>query len=368
MQMWLMVWGNAVGELDINGRGQVTAIWPWRWDRVFVTRAYEGGPLQYQYRLRNGELSKAVPANRMLHLRGMGIDGIVGMNPVETHKQTIGLSQAITEHGAHYYGLGTKMGGIIQGPAGSKLSDKAFERLDKTIRDQHEGISNAWRTLILEDGFQWKEAADNMVNAAFIPSLTMTAQDIARIYKVPLHRLGLLPAAPSANVEEMSLEYVLYTLSPWCANWQNQIHCDLLSSRENQSIFTAFDFKSLLIGNHKDMAAFIAALQDRGDLSADEVRELFLGMNAQPDGVGADYWKAVNMAPVGDEGKNSLTSPANAQQVQKVKKKEPKDDSEPPKKTNGHAAMMHNMGAGDNFIRAFGEFMVEQYQKMHQVN
>src|ERR1035438_3084179 len=220
--------------------------------------------------------------------------------------------------------------------------------------------------LILEDGFTWKEAADNMINAAFIPSLTMTAQDIARFYKMPLTKLGLSPTAPASAAEELSLEYVLFTLSPWTANWQNQIHCDLLSSRENATIYTAFNYKNLLIGNHKDMATFISSLQDRGDLSADEVREMFLDLNAQPDGIGADYWKAVNMSPVGDEGKTSLTSPANVQQVQKVKKKqlpqgEPDDqpDDKDKGKTNGHASL-HGMGLSDNLIMALTDFVIQQ--------
>ena len=368
MQCWLMIWGNAVAEIVENGRGQVMQLWPWRWDRVKVTRVgeQESGPLQYQYHLRNGQWTQPVPAYRMLHLRGMGIDGVTGMDPVDLQKQTLGLNLGITEHGARYYKQGAKMGGIVQGPAGTKLNDKSFERLQKTLHDQHEGSIQAWRTLILEDGFTWKEAADNMINAAFIPSLTMTAQDIARFYKMPLTKLGLSPTAPASAAEELSLEYVLFTLSPWTANWQNQIHCDLLSSRENATIYTAFNYKNLLIGNHKDMATFISSLQDRGDLSADEVREMFLDLNAQPDGIGADYWKAVNMSPVGDEGKTSLTSPANVQQVQKVKKKQlpqgdPDDqpDDKDKGKTNGHASL-HGMGLSDNLIMALTDFVIQQ--------
>lgn len=364
MQAWLLCWGNACAEMVVNGRGQITELWPWRWDRTKVTRKYEGGPLQYQYHLRNGNYTKPVPQNRMFHMRGLGIDGVIGMDPVETHKQTIGLNLAVTEHGARYYSQGAKMGGVLQSP--NPLSDKAFQRVQKTIRDTHEGLSNAHRLLVLEEGLQWKETSDNMVNAAYIAANGMTAQDIARIMKVPQHRVGLLPSAPSSNVEEMSTEYVLYTLSPWCANWQNQIHCDMLSDRENQSIYTAFDFTNLLRGNHKDMAAFVSALSDRGILNADEIRAKYLDLNAEPDGAGADYYRAVNMAPVGEEGKNALTSPANMNQVQKVQKKQPKNQNEdeaPPSKKNGHAAL-EGIQLGDNLINALIEFVAAH----HRVN
>lgn len=360
MQSWLLLWGNACAELIINGRGQVMEMWPWRWDRTHVTRKYEGGPLQYQYRLRSGNLSAPVPRERMFHLRGLGIDGILGLDPIQTHKQNIGLSLALTEHGARYFGQGAKMGGIIQGPAGMKYSDKAWERIDKSIREKHEGLTNAHRIMILEDGFTWKDStADSMVNAEWIAGQKMTAQGIARMMKVPLYRVGLTDAPPAAAVEQLSLQYVLYTLASWCANWQNQIHCDLLSNRESQNVFTCFDFFSLLRGDHDATQKYVSAFVDRGILNADEVRGRFLGLNKQPDGIGQEYYKAVNMAPVGEEGVNSLTAPANVGQVQKVKKKQsPTDDGAPPPKTNGHAAL-HAMGVTDNLIDALVDFMAE---------
>jgi HK97 family phage portal protein len=359
MQSWLLLWGNACAELIINGRGQVMEMWPWRWDRVHVTRKYEGGPLQYQYRLRSGNLSTPVPRENMFHMRGLGIDGIIGMDPIQTHKQNIGLSLAMTEHGARYYGQGAKMGGIIQGPAGMKYSDKAWERIDKSLREKHEGLTNAHRVMILEDGFTWKDStADSMVNAEWIAGQKLTAQGIARMMKVPPHRVGLTDAPPGAAAEEMSLQYVLYTLGPWCANWQNQIHCDLLSQRESQNVFTSFDFFSLLRANHDATQKYVSALIDRGILNADEVRARFLGLNKQPDGIGQEYYKAVNMAPIGEEGVNSLTAPANVGQVQKVKKKEPPPDGVLPPKQNGHAAL-HALGVSDNLISALVEFVAE---------
>ncbi len=365
MQSWILLWGNAVAELIVNGRGQVMEMWPWRWDRTVVTRKYDGGPLQYQYRLRNGALTTPVPRERIFHLRGLSVDGIVGLDPVQNHKQNLGLDLGITEHGARYFGQGAKMGGIVQGPPGMKFSDKAWERIEKSIRDKHEGISNAHRVMILEDGFKWVEStADNMVNAEWVAGKKLTAQGIARMMKMPFHRVGLTDAPPGAATEELNLQYVLFTVAPYCANWQNEIHCDLLSNRESQSIFTRFDFFSLLRGNHKDMAAFVSALSDRGMLNADEVRAKYLDLNAEPDGVGKDYWRAVNMAPVGEEGKDALTAPANAMQVQKIKKKSPaQDDDAPPKKTNGHAAL-HAAGASDNLIDAMAA-VLEAYRSVN---
>ena len=367
MQTWVLQDGNAYAELDINGRGQITAIWPWRPDRTVITREYKGGPLQYQYRMQNGSLTPPVPAYRMFHLRGLGTDGIRGLSPIEVHKQTIGLSLAITEHGARFFGQGARPLGIIKSKLA--LGPKARENLKSTWRDMHEGLSNAMRVAILEEDLDWQATGENMVDCAYIESQNLSAEDIARIYKMPKHRLGL-GDPNNSSAEEFNIEYVIYSLAPWAANWQNQVHCDMLSSRENDTYYTSFDFANLLRGSHKDMVAYISGLVDRGILNADEVRNRFLDMNDQPDGIGKEFYKAVNMSPVGDEGKDALTAPNNMSQVKKVGKKPPANEQDEQqqqpqkakdKASNGHAAL-HGMGLSDNLIGALVDFIHAQSQ------
>lgn len=305
MQTWVLLWGNAYAEIEVNGRGQVTALWPWRPDRVKVTREYDGGPLVYTYKMYGGK-TFTLPKERIFHLRGLSLDGVVGLSPIDIHRQTIGLSMAITEHGARFFANGARPLGVIQ--TDQALSDKAYERVKKDWRMEHEGLQNAHRIGILEEGLKWAEAGSDMVDAAYIESQKLTHEDIARIYKVPQHRIGLLDRATNNNVEELSLDYVLYTLSPWAANWQNQIHCDLLSDRENQSVYTAFNFTNLLRGNHETMARFIATMRQWGIMNADEIRFEYLDMDALPGNVGKTYWEPVNM--------EAAQSPADAKKEQ----------------------------------------------------
>src|SRR5262249_29267153 len=141
-------------ELEISGRGQVVAAWPWRPDRVKITRQGSAfGPLQYTYTMQDGK-KFTVPHERMLHLRSMSTDGICGLSPIEVHKQTVGLSLAVTEHGARFFGNGARPLGVLSHP--NSLSDVAYQRLKENWSENHQGLNNAHRVAILEEGTKWQ--------------------------------------------------------------------------------------------------------------------------------------------------------------------------------------------------------------------
>ncbi len=309
MQTWVLLWGNAYAEIEINGRGQVTALWPWRPDRVTVSRVSKGGPLQYTYKMTDGKLF-TLPHERIFHLRGLSTDGVMGLSPIDVHRQRVGLALAIEEHGARFFGQGARPLGILQHP--NKLDDAAYLRLKKDFTDQHQGLENAHRVAVLEEGITWKETGANMVDAQYIESAKLTEEGIARIYKVPPYRIGLETNATNASLEEQSLGYVLYSIGPWTVDWESEIHWSLLSTRELKDIFTRFNFMRLLRGNHEALAKFIATVRQWGIMTADEIRSDYLDLNDLPDGKGADVWQPVNMMP---EGGDPKTAPQNMQVV-----------------------------------------------------
>lgn len=316
MQTWVLLWGNAYAEVEINGRGQVTALWPWRPDRVKVWRTTDTGPygpLRYTY-TDHKQNKFTVPQERMLHLRGMSFDGVMGMSPIEYHKQTFGMSMAVQEHGARFFSEGARPLGVLQ--TSQKLSDPARNRLQKDWAKSHQGLDNAHRMAILEEGLTWQNTGSDMVDAQYIEVMQMTAQDIARIYGMPQHRVGLSEPGTNSGVEEMALEYVLYTLGPWAVNWEQEVGFSLLSPYEAQTISVKYDFSSLLRGDHESIGKLISILRQWGIANADECRHKFLGWNPIPGGLGKDYWQPSNMMPEGD-GPGKSATPPNMQKVQK---------------------------------------------------
>jgi len=295
MQCWLCLWGNAYAEIEISGRGQVTALWPWRPDRVSISRDPVSGGLLYSYK-NNRNQKFTLPQDRILHLRGLGIDGVTGLSPIEQHKQTLGLSMAITEHGARFFGNGARPLGLLKHPA--TLGDKAYQRLKEEWSSEHEGLTNAHRIAILEEGLDWKDAGFNQVDAQYLETMQFTLEDIGRMYGVPPHRIGNLLRSTNNNIEHQGLEYVQFTMGPLSENWIQEFCFALLSLRERSSVHIRASFRHLIKGDHAAMGDFINKMIASGVMNADEVRDEFLDMNPQADGVGKRYWKQVNTMPI----------------------------------------------------------------------
>ncbi len=211
MQSWLDLAGNAYAEIEMNGRGQVTALWPWRPDRVKIYRMglTPDAPLVYEYTMQD-QTKVRLPYTHVLHLRGLSMDGIMGLSPIEYHKQTVGLSMAITEHGGRFFSNGARPLGVLEHPA--KLGDKALASLKESIKAEHEGLSNAHRMLILEEGMKWADVGSSMVDAQYLDTMRFTVEDIARIIDFPVHRLKMLDRMTNNNIEFIGREYVDYAL------------------------------------------------------------------------------------------------------------------------------------------------------------
>lgn len=305
MQTWFDLWGNAYAEIEISGRGQVVALWPWRPDRVTISRqGSPTGPLQYTYKMQDGQRF-TLPADRIFHLRGLGIDGVTGLSPIEQHKQTVGLSMAIQEHGARYYSNGAQpSGGYLAYPG--KLSEKAYESLAKDWAAKHQGLENAHRIAILEEGLTYKEVGASMVDAAYLGAMNLAGEDICRIYGFPQHRAGFLARSTNNNIEQQGLEYIQDSFGPLAENWASEINFALLSGRERQTIETKFNVRHLLQGDHAAMGLFMSQMAQNGLMNDDELREEFLDMNPKPNGDGKRFYKQVNMEADG----NGLLAPS----------------------------------------------------------
>lgn len=301
METWRQLWGNAYAEVETNGRGQVTALWPWRPDRVKVW-------LQDPNDIRSKVFYSYIPLDRtqkpitlsqdnILHLRGTSLDGIVGLSPIDVHRQTLGLSMAMTEHSGRFYSNGATLKGVLQHPG--KLGPKGLASIENWLKE-YKGLSNAHKTMILEEGMTYKDIAIPQKDAQYIESMNFNAEDIARIYKVPQHRIGLLSRSTNNNIEQQAMEYVQYTMMPNASMWCGEVHCSLLSGRERQSVFTEFDFTYLLTADHAARAAFYTALANTASIAPDEIRHNE-GYNPLPKGLGRLPRAMVQTAPLGSE-------------------------------------------------------------------
>jgi len=283
--------GNCYAEITHNGRGNVVSLYPIPWTQIRPIRNKVARVIEYELTDRNQ--TEIIPAEKILHIPGLGFDGIMGYSPIRMAMEAIGLGLAAESFGARFFGKGTHLGGIIEHPEG--MSDKAYERLKKSFAEEYQGLQNSHSTIILEEGAKFSKLGIPPEEAQFLETRKFQRSEIAGIYRVPPHMIADLDRATFSNIEHMSLEFLMYTMRPWIYRWEQYLNWKLLTPMERQlGFFAEFAVTALLRGDTKSQAEALNMARQNGVVNADEWREM-IGMNPQPGGTGKVYLVNGNM-------------------------------------------------------------------------
>lgn len=290
----VLLWGNAYAEIFRDGMdGPIQGLVPLMSSRMEVKRATDGD-IAYHYRTESGDMVW-LPPERVLHVPGLGFDGLVGKSPIQLARESVGLSLATEEFGAAFFGRGTQMSGMLEHPA--HLGDKAYNRLKRDWAAKHAGLSNAHSVGILEEGMKFSPTSIPPEDAQFLETRKFQVNEIARIFRVPPHMIGDLDRATFSNVEQQSIDFVVHTLRPWLKRWEQTIRVKLFSPAERQAgFYSEFLIDGLLRGDTKSRFESYAIARQWGWMSADDIREKE-NQNPLPDGQGEIYLVPLNMVP-----------------------------------------------------------------------
>jgi HK97 family phage portal protein len=289
-------WGNAYAEIEYNGAGRIIGLWPLRPDRTSLTRIDRR--LRYKTRLESGQ-EFILPAGRVMHIRGLGFDGLVGYSPITMHREAIGLALATEEFGARFFGNGARPGSVLEHPG--KLSDQALGHMKTSWEERHQGLEHSHRVAILEEGMKLHEVGIPPEDAQFLQTRQFQTVEICRIYRIPPHMVGDLSRATFSNIEEQAIEFVSHSLRPWLVRWEQAIYRDLLTPAERQTYFAEHLMDALLRGNTLSRYQAYAVGRANGWLSADDIREAE-NMNPIPGDYGQIYLVPLNMIPADQVG------------------------------------------------------------------
>ena len=270
LQTHLLLWGNAYCEIEADGRGRVTALWPLRPDKMEKVE-HVGSELFYRYRLPNGA-TKDFRQEQIWHLRGMSGDGIHGYSPIQLARQAVALSNAAEEFGGRFFGNDARPGGALS--TDGVLDDESYERIKRSWAATHQGVSNSHRVAILEQGLSWEQIGMPLSDAQFLETRKFQISDIARIYRVPPHMIGDLERATFSNIEHQSLEFVMHSLRPWLVRWEQSIKQKLMLKKERKVYFAEFSVDGLLRGDTKSRYEAYGSGILNGWITRNEVRAL----------------------------------------------------------------------------------------------
>lgn len=291
----LLLWGNAYAQIIRDGRGRVVGLYPLLPNKTIVNRN-DQGQLYYQYEkdgqnyfLRNYEV---------LHIPGLGFDGLIGYSPIAMSKNAIGMAIATEEYGAKFFANGANPGGVLEHPG--VVKDPA--RIRESWNAVYQGSSNAHRVAVLEEGMKFQSIGIPPEQAQFLETRKFQINEIARIFRIPPHMIGDLEKSSFSNIEQQSLEFVMYTLDPWVVRWEQAMQRALFSESEKRQYFVKFNVDGLLRGDYQSRMNGYAVGRQNGWFSSNDIRELE-NLNRIPAELGGDlYLINGNMTKLADAG------------------------------------------------------------------
>ena len=299
----LLLWGNAYAQIIRNGKGEIIGLYPLMPNKMSVDRDRDGR-LWYTY-TRSSEEAPTMKGTTVtlyprdvLHIPGLGFDGLVGYSPIAMAKNAIGMGLACEAYGARFFANGAAPSGVLEHPGTIKDPQRIRDSWNATFR----GSANAHKIAVLEEGMKYSQIGISPEQAQFLETRKFQINEIARIFRVPPHMVGDLEKSSFSNIEQQSLEFVKYTLEPWIIRWEQSIMRVLLSPDEKREYFVKFNLEGLLRGDYQSRMQGYSIARQNGWMSANDIRELE-NLDRIPAELGGDlYLVNGNMLPLDRAG------------------------------------------------------------------
>lgn len=300
-QAWMghcLGWGNGYQEIERDLFGRPAAFHTIDPQQVGPRRRRSDGRLFYSL-----ESGRTLAPSEVLHLAGLGFDGLIGYSPVRLARQAIGLGLAAETFGASLFGNGAHPRGVLEVPGA--MSDESYQRLRESFEEVHRGAYNAHRVAILEEGTKWNQTSINPEDAQFLATRKFQVEEVCRIYRVPLHLVANLDNAHLANIEATQLIYYTTVLGPWCFQKEQEFGLKLFTEDERRDGFHVdHDLTSILRGDMRARSEYYAKLWGMGVLSPNQISAF---ENLGPIGPDGDVRMVpLNMAVLANAGKAAM--------------------------------------------------------------
>ena len=287
----LLIWGNAYAQIIRDGAGRVLGLYPLLPDKMDVQRDDKGN-IYYVYSRNSDENPMfkeygdiRLKAEDVLHIPGLGFDGLIGYSPIAMAKNAVGMTLACEEYGASFFANGANPGGVLEHPGVLKDPSKVRESWNSVYR----GVNNAHKIAVLEEGMKYQQIGIPPEEAQFLETRKFQINEIARLYRIPPHMVGDLDKSSFSNIEQQSLEFVKYTLDPWVIRWEQSLQRSLLLPGEKGKYFIKLNVDGLLRGDYQSRMNGYAVGRQNGWFSANDIREME-NMNPIPDEQGGNLY------------------------------------------------------------------------------
>lgn len=268
LQGHLALRGNAFCEIVDDGMGGIAEFVPLHPDRIKIETLPNG---DYRYRYRDPSNNERVyRRDQVWHLRGLSGDGVVGYSPLTVAREALGEALAMQSYSSTFYANDARPGGgWIEFPG--RFADAGAKQAFRESWKQLQGGSRRGSTAVLDQGMKYHELGVTNRDAQFLEGRKFKTAEIARIFRVPPHKIGDLERATFSNIEQQSIEFWVDTMLPWTERWESSIESMLLG--EDTDLEVEFDFRRLMRGDATSRAQYLHNMVLDGILTRNEARE-----------------------------------------------------------------------------------------------
>ena len=306
----LLLYGNSYCQILRSGRSKIVGLYPLLPDHMAVDRDTKG-KLTYTYTTSEGRTVLLAPED-VLHIPGLGFDGVMGYSPIALEKAAIGLGIAAEEYGSKFFQNGARPSGILTHP--NTVKDPASLRASWNAA--YGGSGNASRVAVLEEGMTFVPLSMPNNEAQFLETRKFQVTEICRIFRVPPHMIGDLERATFSNIESQNISFAVHTIRPWLVRIEQAINKTLIPENEKGRYYVQFNIDGLMRGDYKSRMEGYAIARQNGWMSANDIRALEnLNPISEEEG-GNAYLVNGNMIPISLAGLGVLLGLATQREAE----------------------------------------------------
>ena len=262
--------GNAYAMIERGGTGQLASLYPIPASKCSVKRDSSTN-WERIYEVRDRGKMVQFPSEKIWHWKGFGYNGIEGLSPIGCAREALGLALAGEEFNSRLFANGLYPS-IVLKPSVNMKPDQV-ERAEERIQKLHASLLNAGKPYMLPPGTEIAEGIFAPRDAQFLELRQMQIPELCRIWRISPHMVADLARATNNNIEQLSLEFIMYTMMPYFRRIEEEAR-QLFRPADRKRFFVRFNFESLLRADSQARAQLYSILLQNGVYSRNEVRAL----------------------------------------------------------------------------------------------
>lgn len=285
----ILAQGNAYSEINILGR-TVRGLDPLPNCQPFRNR---DGDLNY--RINDRGKSEILPREKVMHLRGFGMGGDLGLSAVRFGSNTLRSSLAAEETSAQVFSNGMSAGGVLK-TKGELTVDQRNQL--QVFLDQYSGSKNTGKTMLLEYGLEYEGIGLNPEDAQLLETRGYNVEELCRWFGTPPVVVGHSADGQTmwgSGIEQVMLSWLTLGINPLLESIEQRIAKSILTAAERRTLAIKFNRQDMLRMDSKAMAAFISKLTVNAGLTPNEGRQL---MNLPPLEGGNELYAQKQLQPL----------------------------------------------------------------------